>query len=668
MTEASNRALAAIVSIDIAGYSALSERDEAAAVLAVETLRNHARRAVDAHRGRIFNTAGDGVMLVFASATDALEATLLLMQTSPTARFGVHIGEVTETHGGDLLGHDVNVAARLQQVAPQGGALVSEQVQRAVHGKRAVQLRAHGPLTLNKMATALQTYLLVASEAAGEPRAREMLIAVLPFDNLSGASDMVFFSDGVSEDIMRAVAQSTKLKVAARSSSFQFRGADKAPRHVAAELGATHVLDGSVRRSGDKVRINAHLIACESQIQLWSDRFDRDLSDVFALQDEIAAAVAKALKAAFAPLLNASPIDPAAYDLYLRARALIAGSVDFVPPIALLEESVALAPDFAQAWAALAVARGGLVNMANNNPVQSKGLRARTADAAERALALDPHAATAYVALSALEPRCGAFIRRDQLLQQARDAAPNDPLVLNASGLAASAVGRLREAFTYASHAHEVDPLYAQGVNWHASTLCDNGFINEGLHLFEDGIRRWPAFQPFLNNALSVAAQVGDWERVDALVAHANKVAITARDFHAIAAAAQMLRERDPVAIARVLAQFRDRVARTERVSFNRMCFLSALGLVDEIYDAVDGLSFAHLFAPDGMLERGDYGLHNLFNGIYPALRRDPRFVTLCAKLGLCDYWVKTERWPDCTAEVAPHYDFKRACAVSSAR
>ena len=133
-TETAKRKLAAIVSIDIAGYSALSERDERAAVTLVETLRSGARGAAEAHGGRIFNTAGDGVMLVFASATDALEAALALMAKSPQARFGVHIGEVLETESGDLLGHGVNVAARLQQTAQTGGALVSEDVQRAVRG------------------------------------------------------------------------------------------------------------------------------------------------------------------------------------------------------------------------------------------------------------------------------------------------------------------------------------------------------------------------------------------------------------------------------------------------------------------------------------------------------------------------------------------------------
>jgi len=152
-------------------------------------------------------------------------------------------------------------------------------------------------------------------------KAPDPVLAVLPFDNLSGDADLTYFSDGVSEEIQQTVSRSTELKVIGRGSSFQFRGVDKAAAHVAAELNATHVLDGSVRRSGQKVRISAQLIECASSTTLWSDRFDRDLSDIFALQDEIAAAVAAALKTTFAPAAAVGAIDPAAYDLYLRARA-----------------------------------------------------------------------------------------------------------------------------------------------------------------------------------------------------------------------------------------------------------------------------------------------------------------------------------------------------------
>ena len=156
---------------------------------------------------------------------------------------------------------------------------------------------------------------------------REALLTVLPFNNLSNDPDLTYFSDGVSEEILYTVGAIEGLRVVGRASSFQFRGADKSVRNVAEALGATHILDGSVRRAGDRVRIHVELVDTHSQATLWSDRYDRSLTDIFALQDEIAAAIATALNRQFAPVRSAITVDPQAYDLYLRAlRGLYPGS------------------------------------------------------------------------------------------------------------------------------------------------------------------------------------------------------------------------------------------------------------------------------------------------------------------------------------------------------
>src|SRR5262249_37337759 len=152
---------------------------------------------------------------------------------------------------------------------------------------------------------------------------------------------------------LQTVAQTTDIRVIGRSSSFQFRGADKAARRVAAELGVSHILDGSVRRSGERVRVSAQLVDCETQTTVWSDRFDRQLADIFVLQDEIAASIAAALQAAFAPSAQVRPIDPRAYDLYLRARAASPRRDGAGFDVELLRQAVGLAPSFAQAWSLL---------------------------------------------------------------------------------------------------------------------------------------------------------------------------------------------------------------------------------------------------------------------------------------------------------------------------
>ena len=208
--------------------------------------------------------------------------------------------------------------------------------------------------SLSQLAGAPPLPPLLASNHALPPKraAAEPLVAVLAFDNLSGDADVVYFSDGLSEEILHAVSHVTGVKVVARSSSFQLRGVDKTAAKVASLLGATHLLDGAVRRSGDRVRISAQLVDCATQITLWTDRFDRDLTDIFALQDEVAGAVAAALDGAFAPR-GAQAANPVAYDLYLRARQFDPARMAY--DVQLLDEAVAIAPDFLQAWEALAL-------------------------------------------------------------------------------------------------------------------------------------------------------------------------------------------------------------------------------------------------------------------------------------------------------------------------
>ena len=255
------------------------------------------------------------------------------------------------------------------------------------------------------------------------PAAAERLLAVLAFDNLSGDAELAYFSDGVSEEIQHTVAKSSALKVVARSSSFQFRGADKAVRRVAAELNATHLLDGSVRRAGGRVRISAQLVQCNGEVTLWADRFDGDLTDVFTLQERIAAAVAEALKITLATSVQAQIADPAIYEAFLKARGIItesdrlldAETVAMAGP--LLEQVVEAAPDFAPAWELLALSRAWTLRSGHRHADYATG-RAGVIAAAETALQLDPQRGGAYEALAMLEP-WGAYAARERLLLKA---------------------------------------------------------------------------------------------------------------------------------------------------------------------------------------------------------------------------------------------------------
>jgi adenylate cyclase len=683
--EAPARALAAIVAIDIAGYSAVSEQDEPAAVAMVQALRTAARIAAERHRGRIFNTAGDGLMLTFASATDALEATLDLLKDFSGARFGVHLGEVLGADGGDLLGHGVNVAARLQQMAPVGKGLVSEDVKRAVRGSLAERLFPHGPLQLNKMESAIDTYVLdcgTAEHVSTASAFRPPLIAVLPFDNLSGDTDMLYFSDGISEEILQTIAQTTRLKVIGRSSSFQFRGTEKAAHHVASALRCTHMLDGSVRRSGNRVRVAASLVECGNQTQLWSDRFERDLSNVFALQDEIAAAVAKALNSRFAPSPAVGPVAPEAYDLFLKARTIGPGWVNdrFAAWLgsydrASLEKATAISPNFAKAWAALAMTRG--VERGQAEAFESWSRDVTTA--ANRALSHDSSTGIAYAAMALLEPPCGRFTQIDALLDKALAVSPNDPDVLIQASLLNYKEGRVQQAQTYAARAYEVDPLYDQAECWHGMMLLQTGRVEEAYAVFDAARARKPQFGMLTDFPMLHAAGLGQWDQVDRLRSTVPKEFRNGEHAGQTDQVVNFLelffrpspnpivslgrRIARPLAVATLFSLMRKDRRATGMIPIGLGPFAARIGKTDEAYDILDTCDFSPLSRPGGRHLPGDAGLQLLFEWFAKPMRCDPRFAGLCAKFGLASYYLESDHWPDCVTEVAPYYDFRKECA-----
>ena len=485
------------------------------------------------------------------------------------------------------------------------------------------------------------------------------LLAVLAFDNLSGDHEMEYFSDGVSEEILQIVARGAELKVIGRSSSFQFRGAGKAAAHVAAALKATHVLDGSVRRSGSKVRIAANLIECGGETTLWSDRFDRELSDVFALQDEIAAAVAAALKVAFAPAVQAQSVDPAAYNLYLKAlevrnRGLLSPATRSAV-IAQLEEATRLAPKFARAWESLATLKA--VRFRFDDFEQPHAVeRAGVVTAAECALALDPGLGGAYQALGQLEPLAN-FEEREALHMKALAVAHNDPTVLTSASLFFTEVGRRHEALGYARQAYDLDPMYPWVANWFVNVMDGTGRSAEARTLRDEFCARWPDNALIVRDATSSAAVHGDWDRFDELVSGARERGLD------IQTLLRSEREPNPEVRAQALQAARAALAQTGVLPFATYTNLSRMGLNDQVFELIDQASFGFMFDPEQRSPNATTSNGIIFSVIYNTpMLRDPRFPRFCAKLGLCDYWVKTERWPDCAETVAPYYDFKAEC------
>lgn len=662
------------MAIDLVGYSALSEVDEASAIARVARLRDALDQICAAQSGRVFNTAGDGFMLEFSSAAGALAAAELLWGAGferSAVRVGVHVGDVLLTPTGDLLGHSVNVAARLQQLAQPGAVVVSMDVRRAVRGKLAQRLHPAGAAQLDKMAETIEIFTF-EEIAAARPRTRkpDPVLAVLPFDNESDDAEMAYFSDGVADEIISTLLRQSKIKVIGRTSAFQFRGARKV--EAASALKASHVLDGAVRCSGDKVRASVQLIEAASGVALWSERYDGDRRDAFALEDEIAARVATSLRRSLTQPDRSAAIDPAAHDLYLRARQiwLMMSDVEEDQAAVLLERCVALAPDFAPAWATLASVRALL--LPRDRDCIGEPAHAAAVEAAERALALDPDCAAAFAALSLLKPAFAEHGEKLRLVNEALKRMPNDASLHVARAAWLYSVGRLKDAAKALETASMLDPLGPAVEGLRASLLSARGDTETALAIISAAWARWPdsAFIWYLMWSTLCAA--GLLEEAEKLAAPGvpPKRGVGERDVTVLLNYVAMKRLPEAAqreACERMLANL---VRSNEPLPLSACLFAAAHGCPERAFDVLEqAIANGRPLKPDNHeafgMARAQAPLQ-LFvaTGGAPIWSFD-RFPRLAALLGLAQYWLETKQWPDFASQ-AP-YDFKVACAAAVA-
>jgi TolB-like protein/class 3 adenylate cyclase len=373
--ERAQRQLAAILAADVVGYSRLMEQDETGTLTALKNrLKVVLEPIVAQHQGRIFKVAGDGVLVAFGSAVDAVQCAIELQKAMAAAndgvpddchivfRIGVNLGDVL-VDGSDLYGEAVNIAARLETIADPGGILVSGTAYDHIKNKIRVRFDDLGARILKNIADHVRVYRTIGlphvSSTAVNNRRDYASIVVLPFTNMSSDPEQEYFTDGLTEDLITDLSRVPGLFVIARNSAFTYKGRPADIRSIARELGVRYVLEGSVRRAAMRVRINAQLIDGTDQSHLWADRFDRDLSDVFLLQDEIVGRIVTALSGvlpAGVPSSTRRAASLEAYDLFARGRVLVTQSPEsnrLAPP--LLEAAIKLDPAFADAHAWLAM-------------------------------------------------------------------------------------------------------------------------------------------------------------------------------------------------------------------------------------------------------------------------------------------------------------------------
>jgi adenylate cyclase len=379
---AGRRKLIAVLYADMVGYSRLIGFDDAGTLERLRTLRRDLiDPAIEEHGGRIAQTGGDSLLVVFDSIDGAVRCGVRMQQQMPLHeaatqpdrsirfRLGINIGDAI-ADGTDLHGDAVNVVARLQAECPPGGICVSRAVRDHVHGRLDLTFEALETLNLKNISRPVEAFLVKFGEATGAktkgsgtpPLPDRPSIAVLPFQNMSGDPEQEYFADGVVEEIITGLSRIPSLFVIARNSSFAYKGKSPDVRKVGQQLGARYVLEGSVRKAASRVRITGQLIDATTGAHLWADRFEGDLSDIFELQDQVTIKVVGAIapkirSAEIARALHKSTENLAAYDLVLRGRwAYDLGQRDGMEAAAdFYRRAIALDPDYAVAHAMLAM-------------------------------------------------------------------------------------------------------------------------------------------------------------------------------------------------------------------------------------------------------------------------------------------------------------------------
>ncbi|MCZ4092345.1 adenylate/guanylate cyclase domain-containing protein [Sinorhizobium psoraleae] len=485
------RRLAVIMATDIVGYSRLMEADETSTLTAMKRLQGSiVAPNIAARGGRIVKLMGDGSLVVFSSAVDAVDCAISLQEELASDqkdvaiddrilfRIGINLADVV-IEGDDLFGDGVNVAARLEATAGPGGICIADVVHRQLGVKNCSAFWDGGEIVLKNIARPVHVWHWKDAPTVGPSTysAARTSIAVLPFENLSGSPDQDFFSDGITEDIISGLARFRSLSVVAASSSFSFRGKDAGLGEIGKRLSATYLVEGSVRRSGERMRITARLIEAASGTHLWSEHYDRSVTDIFAVQDEVTRMIVSTLvgqieSADVRQALRKPTTSLAAYEFFLRGLVHIRGygADDNEQARMMFEAAVERDPQFGLAHAYLALARLALHGYAN-----------APADILDAALALAQKA----VRLDAGDSGCERllalmhYFRRDFELaerhyRRAYQLNPNDANTMVQMGGLLARRGRLVEAMQWIDEGLRLNPFPPQ---WYSVTLGNTLYI-----------------------------------------------------------------------------------------------------------------------------------------------------------------------------------------------
>ncbi len=512
------RRLGAIMFTDVVGYSSIAERDEKRALRLLDEQRDLLGSIFPKHGMRVVRTMGDAFLVEFASAVEAVECAVEIQnevrafdsargpaEEKISIRIGIHIGDIVHSDG-DILGDAVNVAARVQPLAEPGGICVTRQVVDNIAGKVEYRMVSMGPRALKNIRVPVEIYR-IAPPSSGMSRSEETpaldphRVAILPLANMSPDPNDRYFADGMTEELISTVSKIRKLSVISRTSVMQYRDTTVPIGQIGRELGVGTILEASVRKAGNRVRISAQLIEVADDRHIWSQSYDRDLTDVFAIQGEIAKQVAKALKVQLLSkeklsIEKKATTNPEALTLYLKGRYYWNERVEEGTRKALkyFEEAAKVDPNFARAYSGMADCYLILADYGWMPPDQAGRL---AKEYAIKALEIDDTLAEAHASLGlTMVNHHWDFNSGERELKRAIELRPNYPTAYHWYAVLLQFSRRYEEAFEMIKRAYELDP-YSRVIAMSVGTcLLSLRRIDQAMEQYKKILEANPDFGP----------------------------------------------------------------------------------------------------------------------------------------------------------------------------
>ena len=550
------RRLAAVLAADVVGYSRLMEVDEAGTLARLKTVRLELiDPAITKCKGRIIKTTGDGLLVEFQSVTEALRCAVdfqermarrnrdMAASRALLYRIGINLGDVI-VEDNDIFGDGVNVAARLEGLAEPGGICISAAVRDQVADRLPVGFQDLGEQHVKNISRPIRVYKVVLNGQANEPAGvavaqaapqvsvRKSSIAVLPFVNMSGDPEQEFFADGLTEDIITELSRFRQLLVISRNAVFVHKGKPIKPQQVAREFGVDYVVEGSVRKAADRVRVTVQLIDGETETHLWAERYDRKLEDIFAIQDEVTSSIAATLfgrvEAARHDRVQRKPTDSmAAYEYVLTGKVLHHWSnpESNVQAIGMLNRAIELDPNYAHAhaWKACVTGQAWLHGWSEDPAASLRVI----AEELQIALSLDDNDADVHRILAALNVNFNEHDKAAYHQSRALELNPNSDLIVVQQGELLTWLGRPTEGIEWIRRAMRLNPYHPERFWSHLGRAQYTGrCYADAIGSYSRLTKPDQSHHAFLAAA---SAQLGNWVSASA---HAREVLARQREFH----------------------------------------------------------------------------------------------------------------------------------------